>query len=114
MRAGEEFGGTPNRFTGLRRLCLIRDHHRCVISREYEMAEAIRRTTSYGDDAEDDDGHPISDKANSFNILKLAHIIPHSLTRIESGSSQLVDIIPHFEDSCRLLELVHRVRNRLS
>jgi hypothetical protein len=114
MRAGEEFGGTPNRFTGLRRLCLIRDHYRCAISREYETDEAEKRTTSYGDDAEDDDGHRILHGSNSFNILKVAHIIPHSLTRIESGSSQLVDILLHFEESCRLLELVHRVRNRLS
>lgn len=50
---------TPGRISTLRRDCLIRDHHRCVISRAFDYREARKRFKEHGKDAKDDDGQSL-------------------------------------------------------
>ena len=71
----------------LRGACLIRDRHRCVISRRFDQNEAFKRMSTGDDDARDDDG--ISLAGQAFDALEVAHILPHSLTQV-NANSQLV------------------------
>ncbi|OJD20479.1 hypothetical protein ACJ73_08186 [Blastomyces percursus] len=88
VQGRHEFTGTPDRISVLRGSCLIRDHHRCVISRKFDQKEAIVRLTEYGHDAQDDEGNPLQRQLSM--ILELAHILPHSLTQA-NANSQLDD-----------------------
>ncbi|KAL7921110.1 hypothetical protein ACQKWADRAFT_131008 [Trichoderma austrokoningii] len=65
----------------------IRDRHRCVISRKFDSAEARSRVQKYGQDARDDDANLLRD---NIDFVEVAHILPHSLTEFEPGSSELV------------------------
>lgn len=82
----QTFVGTPARISKLRGSCLIRDRHRCVISRAFDQNQAIERMRDC-DDALDDDGQSLA--GESFDSLEVAHILPHSLTRA-GQDSQLV------------------------
>ncbi|GBF62694.1 hypothetical protein TMEN_5258 [Trichophyton mentagrophytes] len=78
------------RLSVLRRDCLIRDHHRCVVTRQFDLTEAIER----GDrdsEPKDDDGRPL---AGALARLEVAHIIPHSIM-----SSKTVDGEPELSAS---------------
>ena len=82
---------TTQRVARLRRECLIRDHHRCVISRTFDDNEVIRRVRLDGEEeAQDDDGNSLKEEAGTFTSLEVAHIIPHSLMAAQSGSQELV------------------------
>ena len=59
----------------------MRDHHRCVISRQFDAAEATRRFATDGASAIDDDGHPLLTDETEY--LEVAYIIPHSLASSE-------------------------------
>ncbi|EQL29810.1 hypothetical protein BDFG_07621 [Blastomyces dermatitidis ATCC 26199] len=83
-----EFTGTPDRISVLRGSCLIRDRHRCVISRKFDQREAIVRLTQHGHAAQDDEGNPLQGQLSM--ILEVAHILPHSLTQA-NADSQLDD-----------------------
>jgi hypothetical protein len=77
----------------LREVCLIRDRHRCVISRKFDDTEAVKRVERGGDNKDkDDDGHLLKDEAGIFTPLEVAHILPHSLMNISSGKTELVYI----------------------
>ncbi|KAI8648932.1 HNHc domain-containing protein [Fusarium sp. Ph1] len=79
VQAGAQtFVGTPARISKLRGSCLIRDRHRCVISRAFDQNQAIERMRDC-DDALDDDGQSLA--GESFDSLEVAHILPHSLTK---------------------------------
>ncbi|KAK3937569.1 hypothetical protein QBC46DRAFT_366093 [Diplogelasinospora grovesii] len=65
------FVGTPERVAGLRGDCLIRDRHRCVISRRFDLEEASKRLNMNGDEAEDDDGNPLLADPKSRNGSQL-------------------------------------------
>ncbi len=78
--------GTPDRLSELREFCLIRDRHRCVVSRRFDANTAIQRMESSSDDAEDDDGNPL--QGQDFDYVEVAHILPHSLTQM--GNSVMV------------------------
>jgi hypothetical protein len=87
------FLGTPERVSALRGACLVRDRHRCVITRRFDLNEANSRAklaSREGTVARDDDGNPF-DNTTSFSALEVAHIIPHSLTRL-NASNELVRI----------------------
>lgn len=86
----ETIVGTPARLSFLRRDCLIRDRHRCVVSNAFDEAEAISRDEKYTLNPKDDDGQPL-DPENTA-LLEVAHIIPHSLmSTVSSGNtSELV------------------------
>ncbi|KAH0548212.1 hypothetical protein GP486_008072 [Trichoglossum hirsutum] len=71
--------GTSHRLSNLRAQCLIRDHHRCVITRRFDEPEAISRTDRDGANARDDDGRLLSEEEEDTAFLEVAHIIPHSL-----------------------------------
>ncbi|KAK3903640.1 hypothetical protein C8A05DRAFT_14411, partial [Staphylotrichum tortipilum] len=85
-----EFVGTPERIGGLRGSCLVRDRHRCVVSRLFDQKEAVERLRGDGDGAKDDDGNPLHGR---YSSLKVAHILPHSLTKTEKGSLLLPEKI---------------------
>ncbi|GAP87961.1 hypothetical protein SAMD00023353_1600370 [Rosellinia necatrix] len=77
------FVGTPARVSALRGYCLLRDRHRCVASRKFDRREAMSRFNRDGDDAKDDDGTLL--KGDSFDALEVAHILPHSLTKVNAS-----------------------------
>ncbi|KAK5994114.1 hypothetical protein PT974_07554 [Cladobotryum mycophilum] len=80
-----DFAGTPERLGALRGACLERDRHRCVISRKFDIEEAKRRIKKDGNEARDDDGAPLLTNDNSFDPLEVAHILPHSLTKLNAN-----------------------------
>jgi 5-methylcytosine-specific restriction endonuclease McrA len=87
--------GTTQRLANLRRDCLIRDRHRCVISRSFDRDEARRRVTKDGAQAaQDDEGTLLSEEGNTFATLEVAHIIPHSLMTLSNGENDLVCSVP--------------------
>lgn len=86
------FTGTPDRVSALRGACLIRDRHRCVISRSFDLAEATNRIRiAGGNGARDDDGNPFRED-DSLVALEVAHILPHSLMKTDA-ESELVGLI---------------------
>lgn len=76
----EDVVDTPARLSVLRRDCLIRDHHRCVVNRVFDLDEAGKRYERYGSDGQDDDGERLDPDPGKFARLEVAHIIPHSMT----------------------------------
>ncbi|KAK4134731.1 hypothetical protein BT67DRAFT_441885 [Trichocladium antarcticum] len=78
--------GTPERLSTLRGACLVRDQHRCVISRKFDFSEAVKRFETDGDGARDDDNCLLEDDATLPDALEVAHILPHSLTKADPGS----------------------------
>ncbi|KAF2456899.1 hypothetical protein BDY21DRAFT_45863 [Lineolata rhizophorae] len=83
------FVGTPDRVSALRGACLVRDRHRCVISRRFDYNEAIRRLSG-SSDARDDDGSLLLEDEKPFESLEVAHVLPHSLTKLDANSQ-----LPH-------------------
>ncbi|OAX80255.1 hypothetical protein ACJ72_05415 [Emergomyces africanus] len=83
-----EYLPTPDRISFLRGVCLIRDHHRCVISRQFDQKEAMIRVKQQGESAQDDEGNQL--RGQSCVYLEVAHIIPHSLTQSDADG-QLSD-----------------------
>ncbi|KAI8647990.1 HNHc domain-containing protein [Fusarium keratoplasticum] len=79
---GYTFSGTPERVSTLRGACLFRDRYRCVISRKFDLAEALKRGR-HGGEARDEDGVPL--EGQSFDALEVAHILPHSLTQVNAN-----------------------------
>lgn len=78
--------GTPERMSTLRGACLVRDRHRCVVTRRFDSGAALKRFESAGDNAQDDDGNLLDEEQPAtFEPLEVAHILPHSLTRLGSG-----------------------------
>ncbi|KAL8297678.1 hypothetical protein RB597_007249 [Gaeumannomyces tritici] len=75
----QSLAGTPERLSALRGTCLVRDRHRCVISRKFDVTEALRRRKAAPKDARDDDGSIIEPR--DVTTLEVAHILPHSLTK---------------------------------
>ncbi|KAK0734182.1 hypothetical protein B0T26DRAFT_736936 [Lasiosphaeria miniovina] len=71
-----------DRVSALRGACLIRDRRRCVVSRRFDIVEAIERIKADGDDARYDDGLPLNN-VSPFDRLEVAHILPHSLTKVD-------------------------------
>lgn len=85
--SSRDFIGTTGDLSALRGDCLVRDRHRCVVSRDFDMDEANKRATPDGE-ALDDDGNPILN--DDVRILEVAHILPHSLVQVGSESEELV------------------------
>ncbi|KAI2983394.1 unnamed protein product [Aspergillus niger] len=83
---------SAQRLSTLRQSCLIRDHHRCVISRKFDRREAERRLQQNGEDCKDDDGNLLrNESSDRFQFLEVAHILPHSLTSVASDNAELSD-----------------------
>lgn len=76
------FVETPDRLSRLRGACLVRDRHRCLITRRFDYIEARNRTRQNGDDARDDDGAPLRAPTDR---LEVAHILPRSLMKADAG-----------------------------
>ncbi|KAK4154842.1 hypothetical protein C8A00DRAFT_42457 [Chaetomidium leptoderma] len=84
IQGGGEFAGTPDRLSALRGACLIRDRHRCVVSRSFDWVEADRRFRRDAGNARDDDGALL--EPTPLDHLEVAHILPHSLTKLGKDS----------------------------
>lgn len=82
----------------LRGACLIRDRHRCVISRRFDADEVAKRTKRSGDEAKDDDGNLLRDEPQ-FESLEVAHILPHALTKVETGSELVGLPVAHLAEA---------------
>ena len=81
-----DFVGTPERLSALHASCLVRDRHRCVISRVFDQAEAIARWRG-PDPAADDDGESFPDDED-YQDLEVAHIIPYVLAKVEQDGKR--------------------------
>lgn len=84
QRRLRDFAGTPERLSALREACLLRDRHRCVVSRAFDEAEAIKRFEGQNGPAVDDDGNDLTD-SDTYQYVEVAHIIPCSLTKADDG-----------------------------
>ncbi|KAH8427790.1 uncharacterized protein LDX57_005495 [Aspergillus melleus] len=83
--------GTRQRVSVLRQSCLVRDRHRCVVSRKFDLVEARKRTEQHGGNSEDDEGNLLMNESRGgFQYLEIAHILPHCLTTIAPGEPELV------------------------
>ncbi|OGM50804.1 hypothetical protein ABOM_000676 [Aspergillus bombycis] len=83
--------GTLQRLSTLRRDCLRRDRHRCVITRKFDAQEAESRYEKDGRNLKDDDGKSLLPECDTIAYLEVAHIITHSLmslTGIEADNTQ--------------------------
>ncbi|PYH95911.1 hypothetical protein BO71DRAFT_439963 [Aspergillus ellipticus CBS 707.79] len=70
---------TPQRIANSRQTWLVRDHHRCVVSRRFDCDEGERRYQRDRDNVKDDDGKPLLPECDNVVLLEVAHRIPHSL-----------------------------------
>ncbi|RYC54053.1 hypothetical protein CHU98_g12155 [Xylaria longipes] len=77
------FVGTPARVSALRGECLVRDRHRCVVSRKFDLHEATKRFNRDKGNARDNDGSLLEESL--FEALEVAHILPHSLTKVNAN-----------------------------
>lgn len=75
--------GTSDQVLALREACLTRDRHRCVISRRFDYNEALKRFRG-SNEARDDEGNLLRDDEKPFESLEVAHILPHSLTKVNA------------------------------
>ncbi|KAI0977461.1 hypothetical protein F4678DRAFT_16139 [Xylaria arbuscula] len=92
-RGGQQYVGTGPRLSVLRRDCLIRDRHRCVISPRFDYAEAWeRRNTPVG--ALNDEGNLLENDPDDPEFLEVAHILPHSLTKFNQGGELVCIYLP--------------------
>lgn len=84
--------GTPQRVSNLRHLCLVRDRHRCVITRKFDALEGEARYNIHGDQLTDDEGNSLLPESSDMALLEVAHIIPHSLMSLSNieGEPKLV------------------------
>ena len=81
----QDFVGTPERLSHLRHKCLVRDRHRCVITRAFDVHEMDERSRQ--PPARDDDGN-LLDSSEQYADLEVAHILPYALTKQE-GNNEL-------------------------
>ncbi|CAK7219601.1 hypothetical protein SCUCBS95973_003870 [Sporothrix curviconia] len=83
VTTAQGFIGTSERLASLRWECLVRDRHRCVITRNFSSDEYEARFKMHQDDASDDDGVLFSEQTpGQFAPLEVAHILPHSLMKL--------------------------------
>ncbi|KAI0540055.1 hypothetical protein GGR58DRAFT_511909 [Xylaria digitata] len=83
--SAQGFVGTSDRLSRLRGACLVRDRHRCVITRRFDWTTADKRMRRDGDNARDDDGALLLEDINGIDALEVAHILPHSLMKADAG-----------------------------
>ncbi|WEW59773.1 hypothetical protein PRK78_005253 [Emydomyces testavorans] len=89
VKGPHEFISTPERVSHLRGQCLTRDHHRCVITRDFDFQEAAARRRK-DPEALDDEGQQL--KGQCTDALKVAHIIPHSLLQVKVTSNLILNM----------------------
>ncbi|EZF75418.1 hypothetical protein H105_03005 [Trichophyton soudanense CBS 452.61] len=83
--------GTKQRISVLRHDCLIRDHHRCIVTRKFDITEA-RRRVALDKNCTDDDGRLLkTERRDNFQYLEVAHILPHCLTKVASEDEDLTE-----------------------
>ncbi|KAI0431359.1 hypothetical protein F5Y09DRAFT_197897 [Xylaria sp. FL1042] len=99
-RGGQQYIGTGPRLSVLRRDCLIRDRHRCVISRRFDLAEAWKRRNTPGG-ARDDEENLLENDPDDPEFLEVAYVLPYSLTKVNQGG-ELVYIYLLFRYSFQL------------
>lgn len=87
-RTPEATIGTPQRVSTSRQACLIRDRHRCIISRKSNAQEGQRRYKRDGSNLKDDDGKSLLEERDNMAFLEVAHIIPHSLMSLTSEENE--------------------------
>ncbi|EGE06680.1 hypothetical protein TEQG_05674 [Trichophyton equinum CBS 127.97] len=84
---------TKRRISALRHDCLVRDHHRCVVTRKFDITEA-RKRIAIDKNCTDDDGRPLkTEQRGNFQYLEVAHILPHCLTKVASGDEDLKNVL---------------------
>ncbi|KAK9476669.1 hypothetical protein V1514DRAFT_321901 [Lipomyces japonicus] len=88
----DEVMAISRRTSALRESCLIRDHHRCVVSRIFDID--VVRKHKHKDRIIDDNGNEVS-RNDQIDYLEIAHIIPFSclsLTNIRRSKPELPEL----------------------
>ncbi|EFR04059.1 hypothetical protein MGYG_07065 [Nannizzia gypsea CBS 118893] len=85
IQSPHEIAGLAERLSYLRSLCLIRDRHRCVISRTFDAQQEFHLLMQHGSNAQDDDGNLLRGGLPG-QALEVAHIIPHLLLEMDNNS----------------------------
>lgn len=61
------------------------------MSRKFDRAAARKRFAENAESCADDDGNLLKDESSDqFQYLEVAHILPHCLTTVASGETDLV------------------------
>ncbi|KAL7620219.1 hypothetical protein AAE478_009212 [Parahypoxylon ruwenzoriense] len=108
------FFGTLDRVSALRGACLVRDRHRCVISRKFDQAEAVIRFDRADNEARDDDETLLIEDPKPFDVLEdpspskeaalaVLNMLDNGLTHLIEGAD--IDK-PH-----NAITLTHSLRN---
>ncbi|OJD17181.1 hypothetical protein AJ78_02725 [Emergomyces pasteurianus Ep9510] len=91
IQASTAAAGTKQCISVLRHDCLVRDHHRCIVTQKFDIAEA-RRRHARDKNCTDDDGKLLErEQRDNFQYLEVAHILPHCLTKVASGDEDLTE-----------------------
>ncbi|KAI9845505.1 MAG: hypothetical protein M1837_004844 [Sclerophora amabilis] len=80
--------GTIRLLANLRQRCLERDHQRCIVTRRFNLSlgnEMMRRDRQ----PRDMEGNLLTSNGNRFGNLQVAHIMPHSMNKMEPGEKIL-------------------------
>ncbi|EER37830.1 conserved hypothetical protein [Histoplasma capsulatum H143] len=101
--------GTTQRVSILRQSCLVRDHHRCVVSRKFDKNEAGKRWKQDGEDCKDDDRNPLKNESSDrFQYLESdsKKNALQILNMFDSGVIHLIDG-PKINSPLNALTLTH-------
>ncbi|OBS23338.1 hypothetical protein FPOA_03887 [Fusarium poae] len=73
--------------------CLIRDRHKCVVSRKFDVDEAMERYERHGPEgAVDDDGARLFGTGYNQDRLVVTHILP-PVDRIYTGNNAVLELL---------------------
>lgn len=82
----ETAAGVTGRASSVWQQCLIRDHHRCVVSRKFHDRIFMERLSEDIEGAVDDDGRLLKEMMADTAFLEVAHILPPSLVETPPNS----------------------------
>ncbi|KAJ5533925.1 hypothetical protein N7527_000179 [Penicillium freii] len=73
---------------------LIRDRHRCIVSRKFDRVAAVKRFEENPEFCTDNNGNLLKDKSSDqFQYLEVAYILPYCLTTVASGKTDLICLV---------------------
>lgn len=85
---------TGKRSSLLHQKCLQRDGHRCIVTREFDQKEAIKRHKASRQAPVDDEGESFSSPNQpGFTFVEACHILPRALTQGGAAAGKEVRLL---------------------